>query len=596
MFFSLPQLPFRVRWQDVKDLFRGAGTVLRADVALSYDNRSKGHGTVLFSSVEDAQRAIDKFHNYRWHGRILEIREDRSYVERNASDAIAGDQPQHDSEQSQDRENDSVQSLLSPDQGVSHLGRQLFIGNLPFGAQWQDIKDLFRPAGRIIRADVAQDYDGRSRGFGTVLFASPDDADKAIDMYDGYEYQGRRLRVHHDKFAINGSHIQQQRRFMQIQPKYTTLEFNQVPDAAVLESLKQTYGNLPATTGAMFPGFPLPPPPAYPPFAGAPSDMAQHKPEASVSSSTANTSTHTSTAGYYAAPAPPHLPSSAPYDFMSPYPAGISGYYGSPSQQHQGTPPPPHQVPSGIPVSFDLDGRGPAVPSQADVGAQAPPSSTFPPFQPHPHHPHQQQQHHPEAMGAAGATNTGASPFFLPPGTSPASHLPGGPMHHPHHHHAHHHPHAPPPPPHPFGHYPPSWMIPPPPPSTAASTAAGAVPPPPLPLQPQQHASTSPQHHASAAVVAPGAPPMQEKHEPGATTGTVPPSSAYMPYDLYQHHPGMAALADGMQRMGLADASAGLTERGDNKGLAGLPPAAHLPSSQQHPPAQSENPMWNFQL
>ena len=58
VFFSLPQLPFRVRWQDVKDLFRGAGTVLRADVALSYDNRSKGHGTVLFSSVEDAQRAI----------------------------------------------------------------------------------------------------------------------------------------------------------------------------------------------------------------------------------------------------------------------------------------------------------------------------------------------------------------------------------------------------------------------------------------------------------------------------------------------------------------------------------------------------------
>lgn len=52
------QLPFRVRWQDLKDLFRKAGNVTRADVALTMDNRSKGHGTVLFATVEDAQKAI----------------------------------------------------------------------------------------------------------------------------------------------------------------------------------------------------------------------------------------------------------------------------------------------------------------------------------------------------------------------------------------------------------------------------------------------------------------------------------------------------------------------------------------------------------
>lgn len=36
------QLPYRVRWQDLKDLFRKAGTVLRADVSLGPDNRSRG--------------------------------------------------------------------------------------------------------------------------------------------------------------------------------------------------------------------------------------------------------------------------------------------------------------------------------------------------------------------------------------------------------------------------------------------------------------------------------------------------------------------------------------------------------------------------
>jgi RNA recognition motif-containing protein len=49
-----------MRWQDLKDLFRKAGQVLRADVALSVDHRSKGHGTVLFATVEDAQAAIGK--------------------------------------------------------------------------------------------------------------------------------------------------------------------------------------------------------------------------------------------------------------------------------------------------------------------------------------------------------------------------------------------------------------------------------------------------------------------------------------------------------------------------------------------------------
>ena len=52
------QLPYRVRWQDLKDLFRKAGTVLRADVSLGPDNRSRGYGTVLLATSEDAARAV----------------------------------------------------------------------------------------------------------------------------------------------------------------------------------------------------------------------------------------------------------------------------------------------------------------------------------------------------------------------------------------------------------------------------------------------------------------------------------------------------------------------------------------------------------
>ena len=66
-----------MRWQDLKDLFRKAGTVLRADVALGPDNRSRGYGTVLLATAEDAGRAVDMFNGYEWMTRVLEVRPDR---------------------------------------------------------------------------------------------------------------------------------------------------------------------------------------------------------------------------------------------------------------------------------------------------------------------------------------------------------------------------------------------------------------------------------------------------------------------------------------------------------------------------------------
>jgi RNA recognition motif-containing protein len=57
---------------------------------------------------------------------------------------------------------------------------------LPFHCQWQDLKDLFRQAGKIIRADVALGQDGRSRGFGTVVYATEADAERAVLMFNGF--------------------------------------------------------------------------------------------------------------------------------------------------------------------------------------------------------------------------------------------------------------------------------------------------------------------------------------------------------------------------------------------------------------------------
>ena len=53
---------------------------------------------------------------------------------------------------------------------------------LLFSAGWQDLKDLTRPFGSVARADIAMGADGRSKGWGTVLFDDPHDAQAAINV------------------------------------------------------------------------------------------------------------------------------------------------------------------------------------------------------------------------------------------------------------------------------------------------------------------------------------------------------------------------------------------------------------------------------
>ena len=52
---------------------------------------------------------------------------------------------------------------------------------LPYSMEWQDLKDLVKPySSSTVRVDIAKGYDGRSRGYGTVLFDTADDASSCI--------------------------------------------------------------------------------------------------------------------------------------------------------------------------------------------------------------------------------------------------------------------------------------------------------------------------------------------------------------------------------------------------------------------------------
>jgi cold-inducible RNA-binding protein len=72
----------------------------------------------------------------------------------------------------------------------------IYVGNLPWSCNDDDLRELFTPFGEVASARVVLDREtGRSRGFGFVQMPSGDEAAKAIQGLDGQDLNGRPLRV-----------------------------------------------------------------------------------------------------------------------------------------------------------------------------------------------------------------------------------------------------------------------------------------------------------------------------------------------------------------------------------------------------------------
>jgi cold-inducible RNA-binding protein len=74
--------------------------------------------------------------------------------------------------------------------------KKLFVGNLPFSATEDALRDLFGPFGEVQQVRIMTDRDtGKSRGFAFVEMADDDAASKAIDGLNGKDFEGRALTV-----------------------------------------------------------------------------------------------------------------------------------------------------------------------------------------------------------------------------------------------------------------------------------------------------------------------------------------------------------------------------------------------------------------
>jgi RNA recognition motif-containing protein len=72
----------------------------------------------------------------------------------------------------------------------------IFVGNLPFRAEQEDVAELFAPFGEVVSCSLPLERDtGRKRGFAFVEMADPEAETRAIDGLQGAELMGRPLRI-----------------------------------------------------------------------------------------------------------------------------------------------------------------------------------------------------------------------------------------------------------------------------------------------------------------------------------------------------------------------------------------------------------------
>lgn len=207
-------LSFDCTEDDLRDFFQSAGDIVSTEI-ITRRGRHKGMGTVEFTNQQAVDEAISRFNNVEFMGRELFIKQDQPPPNKRGDEPSMFDRIQPNDGYRNNTREDTIYSgnqnnnpqdydYNAPRQQRSQ-SYEVFILNLPFAFSWQNLKDLFRECGNVLRADIQLDYNGYSRGFGNVFYGTKEEMYRAIDTFNGYDLDGRILEVregrsnqHHD--------------------------------------------------------------------------------------------------------------------------------------------------------------------------------------------------------------------------------------------------------------------------------------------------------------------------------------------------------------------------------------------------------------
>ncbi|XP_004717394.1 heterogeneous nuclear ribonucleoprotein M isoform X7 [Echinops telfairi] len=170
----ITNIPFDVKWQSLKDLVKEkVGEVTYVELLMDAEGKSRGCAVVEFKMEESMKKAAEVLNKHSLSGRPLKVKEDPDGEHARRAMQKAG-----------------------------RLGSTVFVANLDYKVGWKKLKEVFSMAGVVVRADILEDKDGKSRGIGTVTFEQSIEAVQAISMFNGQLLFDRPMHVKMDERAL----------------------------------------------------------------------------------------------------------------------------------------------------------------------------------------------------------------------------------------------------------------------------------------------------------------------------------------------------------------------------------------------------------
>uniref|UniRef100_A0AC34FSM5 RRM domain-containing protein n=1 Tax=Panagrolaimus sp. ES5 TaxID=591445 RepID=A0AC34FSM5_9BILA len=218
----LSNLPFELKWNELKDLIRQkAGESAFVEFLEDRDGKPKGCAVLDFDNRAAALRCVDAFHRMEIGGRHITAKEIRDpmgffrHILKNEGidflanrNLIPGRQGYR---QRREREEDNGGVSENETYGLSptFLGQlnikpplvnRVFVTNIPYNCGVGKLYDIFSLAGRITWFDLQLDSEGKTKGMAIIQFSHPIEAVQAISMLNNQRLFDRTLSVKMDRF------------------------------------------------------------------------------------------------------------------------------------------------------------------------------------------------------------------------------------------------------------------------------------------------------------------------------------------------------------------------------------------------------------
>jgi RNA recognition motif-containing protein len=80
------------------------------------------------------------------------------------------------------------------------MDNKMYVGNLSYSISEEQLKELFSQYGEVVSVKIITDREtGRSKGFGFIEMSTQEQAETASKNLDGFEVEGRNLKVNKAK-------------------------------------------------------------------------------------------------------------------------------------------------------------------------------------------------------------------------------------------------------------------------------------------------------------------------------------------------------------------------------------------------------------